>query len=75
MMSVSAAGLWKGRAMDKILCYGSLGVAILMLLIFLLDLFAGTPFGRGPFTTVDVLGLLASGIVVYLAWNASKDLK
>lgn len=61
--------------MDKILCYGSLGIAILMLLIFLLDLLAGFPFGGGPFTTVDILGVLASGIVVYLAWNASKDLK
>jgi hypothetical protein len=74
-MSVSAVELWKGRAMDKILCYGSLGVAILMLLIFLLDLIAKTPFGGGPFATVDIFGLLASGIVAYLAWNASKDLK
>jgi hypothetical protein len=74
-MSVSAARLSKGRAMEKILCFGSLGIAILMLLIFLLDLFVGTPFGGGPFVTVDVMGLLASGIVAYLAWNASKDLK
>jgi len=61
--------------MEKILCFGSLGIAILMLLVFLLDLLTGTPFGGGPFTTVDVLGLLASAIVAYLAWNASKDLK
>ena len=54
-MSVSAAGLWKGRAMDRILCFGSLGVAILMLLIFVLDLVAGVPFGGGPFTTVEQL--------------------
>ena len=74
-MSVSATGLWKGRAMEKYLCYGSLGVAILMLLLFLLDLFAKFPFGGGPFVTVDVFGILASGIVIYLAWNASKDLK
>lgn len=75
-MSVLAAGLWKGRAMDKILCYGSLGVAILMFVLFLLDLITQKiPFGGGPFTTADVLGILASGIVAYLAWNASKDLK
>ena len=43
VMSVSVARPWKGRAMDKILCYGSLGIAILMLLVFLLDLLAGTP--------------------------------
>jgi hypothetical protein len=40
-----------------------------------MDLFAGFPFGGGPFVTVDVFGVLASGIVAYLAWNASKDLK
>ncbi len=73
-MTVSLLGLWKGRAMDKILCYGSLGVAILMLLIFLLDLVFKTPFGAA-FATADVLGFLASAIVIYLAWNASKDLK
>ena len=74
-MSASAAGLRKGRAMDKILCFGSLGVAILMLLVFMVDLVASVPFGGGPFVTVDVFGVLASGIVAYLAWNASKDLK
>ncbi|MCE9567078.1 MAG: hypothetical protein K8U57_34175 [Planctomycetes bacterium] len=66
--------------MDKILCFGSLGVAILMLLIFLLDLIIGVPFkpkdsADNPFTFVDVLGFLASAIVAYLAFNASKDLK
>jgi len=61
--------------MDKILCFGSLGLAILMFFIFLLDLVAKVPFGGGPFVTVDIMGLLASAIVAYLAWNASKDLK
>jgi hypothetical protein len=74
-MSVSVARPWKGRAMDKILCFGSLGIAILMFLVFLLDLVAKFPFGGGPFVTVDIFGLLASGIVAYLAWNASRDLK
>jgi len=74
-----AARLWKGRAMDKILCFGSLGIAILMMLIFLLDLIIGVPFAPkgsdNPFMIVDVLGFLASAIVAYLAFNASKDLK
>jgi hypothetical protein len=61
--------------MEKGLCYGALGVAVLMLLLFLIDLVAQFPFGGGPFTAVDVFGLLASGIVGYLAWNASRDLK
>jgi hypothetical protein len=80
-MSVSAAGLRKGRAMEKVLCFGSLGIAILMFLIFTLDFVVGVPFAPpkddkgNPFAFVDVLGILASGIVAYLAWNASKDLK
>lgn len=76
-MSVTVTGLRKGRAMDKILCFGALGVAILMLLVFFLDLVAKVPFGGGPngYGAVDVLGVLSSGIVAYLAWNASRDLK
>jgi len=65
----------KGWAMEKGLCYGALGIAAVMLLIFVLDLVAGFPFGGGSFAGVDVFGLLASGIVGYLAWNASRDLK
>ena len=61
--------------MEKGLCYGALGVAVLMLLLFLLDLIAGFPFGGSPFSVVDILGILASGVVGYLAWNASRDLK
>ncbi len=61
--------------MEKGLVYGALGVAVLTFVIFLLDLVAGFPFGSGPFLTLDVLGVLASGIVAYLAFNASRDLK
>jgi hypothetical protein len=74
-MYASAAVLLKGRAMEKILCFGSLGIAILLMLVFLMDLVAGVPFGGDKFRLVDILGLLSSGIVAYLAWNASKDLK
>ena len=74
-MAGISAGLLKGRAMEKILCFGSLGIAILLMLVFLLDLVAQVPFGGGKFTFVDILGLLSAAIVAYLAWNASKDLK
>ena len=61
--------------MEKGLCYGALGVAALMLLLFLLDLIAGFPLGGSPFAAVDVFGILAAGVIGYLAWNASRDLK
>ncbi len=68
-------GSRKGRAMQKYLCYGALGVGALMALVFLLDLLAGFPFGGGEFVTGDIFGLLASLIVIYLAFDASRDLK
>ena len=66
--------------MEKYMCYGALGVAAVMFLLFLLDLLIKVPFGAGaegsnPFFIVDIFGLIASAIVGYLGWNASRDLK
>jgi hypothetical protein len=60
--------------MDKWLCWGSMGVAGFLLLLFLLDLVLGFPFG-GVSGFVDFLGILASGLVLYLAWDASRELR
>jgi hypothetical protein len=60
--------------MDKWLCWASMGVAGLLLLLFILDMFLGLPFG-GISKVVDVFGVLASGVVLYLAWDASRDLR
>lgn len=62
----------KGRSMEKWLCYGAMGVAGLLLLLFLLDLIVGIPF-QGVNATVDVVCILASGLVLYLAWETLKD--
>jgi hypothetical protein len=51
-----------------------MGVAGLLLLLFLLDIPVGIPFG-GISPVVDVFGILASGLVLYLAWDASRDLR
>lgn len=64
----------KGLAMEKWLCWGSLGVAGLLLLLFLLDLVVSIPFG-GLSGSVDIVGILASGVVLYLAYDAMRDLK
>jgi hypothetical protein len=59
--------------MDKWLCWGSMGVAGLLLLLFILDIPLQLPFGGS--ILVDVFGILASGVVLYLAWDASRELQ
>ena len=49
-----------------------MGVAGLLLLLFLLDLALGLPFGRT--IVVDIFGILVSALVLYLAYDAFKDL-
>src|SRR5262245_20891989 len=66
----------RGRAMDKKLCIGSLVVAGIMLVLFLIDLLAGVPFGgSGPFTFIDILGIIASGVLLYIAFNAYREVR
>jgi hypothetical protein len=64
----------KGIFMEKWLCFGSMGVAGLLLLLFLLDVVLGFPFG-GTSVVVDVFGVLVCGIVLYLAYDAFRDLR
>lgn len=61
--------------MEKGMCYAALGVAAIMLLVFLMDLLTGSPFGGDPFAVVDVFGIIASALVGYLGFNALKDVK
>lgn len=60
--------------MEKWLCWASMGVSGSMSLLFLLDVVLKIPFG-GLSPVVDILGLLASGMVLYLSWNAFQDVK
>jgi len=60
--------------MEKWLCWGSLGVAGVMLLLFLLDLLLNIPFG-GISKVVDVFTILASAVLLYLSWDALRDLR
>lgn len=62
--------------MEKWLCWGSMGLAGLLLLIFLLDLvshflFLDATGGR----VTDIFAILCCGLLGYLAWDASRDLR
>jgi hypothetical protein len=64
----------KGLFMEKWLCWASIGLAGLLLVLFLLDIVMDTPFG-GVNWTVDVFGILAGGVALWLAINAYRDLR
>lgn len=51
-----------------------MGVSGCMLLLFVLDLAIRFPFGRLNML-VDILGAAASGLVLYLAYDAFQDVK
>ena len=65
----------RGGAMEKKLCIASMSVAGVLLLLFVLDLITTYPFGGPPaFTLIDIVGIVAGGILLYLSWNALRDL-
>lgn len=61
--------------MEKKLSIASMVVAGLLLIAFLLDLILHIPFGGPPtFTMIDIVGIIAGGLLLYLSWNALRDL-
>jgi hypothetical protein len=71
---VSGMQAVKGLLMEKWLCWGSIATGGILFLLFVLNLFAGVPFGRGIGWYVDVAVILASGVVMYLGWNALREI-
>lgn len=66
--------------MEKWMCWGSVAVAGLLLLLFLLDLIfslVGVPWQ--PFSgisyVVDVLGMITCGLLIYLSLEALREVK
>ena len=60
--------------MEKWLCWGSIGLAGVLLILFLLDMILGIPFG-GIGWLINILGILACGLVGYLGWESYKELR
>lgn len=58
--------------MEKWFCFGSMGAAGLVLVLFLLDLVLGFPFGGS--SLIDIFGLITAGIVFFLGFDAYRDL-
>jgi hypothetical protein len=65
----------RGSSMEKWLCWGAMGTAGILFILFILDLVTKSiPFG-GLSVIVDILAALGCGVVGYLGWDASRDLR
>jgi predicted lipid-binding transport protein (Tim44 family) len=62
-------------SLEQGLCWGALGVAALLLLLFLLDLIIGVPPLNKASILLDICGILASGLIIYLCYDTLKDMK
>jgi hypothetical protein len=51
-----------------------MGVSGLLLLLFVTDIVLKIPFG-GVNIVVNILGILSCAVVLYLSWDAFKDLR
>jgi hypothetical protein len=58
--------------MPKALCMVGMGVAILLILLFLLDLIVGIPFGRASML-MDVLMILCALLLGFVSWTTYKE--
>lgn len=61
--------------MQKWMCLGAMIVAGLTLILCLMDLIMGKPFGGDSFMLADIGGILAAGTTAYLGFNAYQDVK
>lgn len=59
--------------MHRGLCWGSLVVAGLLTLLFLLDLFIAFPFHRASWA-FDIFAIIAGSFIVFLCWDTLKEL-
>lgn len=64
-----------GASMEKVLCWGTLGLTALLVLLFLIDLFVGAwpLFGASP--ALDIFAILAGGIIIYICIDTLRELK
>ena len=66
----------KGLAMEKRLCWVSLGIAGALLVAFVLDLILGFPFGlKSVSPVVDIVAIICCALLGYLAWDALQDVR
>jgi zinc transporter ZupT len=60
--------------LPKRVIVASVIVAVLVALTCLADLFAGVPFSGSSTKLMDILFIVCAAILIYMGWDAYKDL-
>jgi hypothetical protein len=58
---------------EKILCYGAMGITGILTLLFLLDAALGIPFGRSSIL-LDVLFIVGGALVLWQGYETTREL-
>ncbi|PHR96162.1 MAG: hypothetical protein COA78_29055 [Blastopirellula sp.] len=63
--------------MPKALTISGMVIAVLILLLFTLDLALGVPFGRASMMMMimDIVFMVCGAILGYLSWNTYREIK
>jgi threonine/homoserine/homoserine lactone efflux protein len=59
---------------EKVLCYGSLAAAGLVVLIFLLDVALKIPFGRASIV-LDILFIIGGAFILWQGYETYRELR
>ena len=60
--------------MSKALCYSGIATAVILLILFSLDLVIGVPFKKAD-TLMDIVFLVSASGLGLVSWLTLKDLK
>ena len=60
--------------MSKVLCYSGIATAIILMILFSLDLALGVPFKKAD-TLMDIIFLVSSTGLGFISWLTLRELK
>ena len=70
---IAFSGL-RNTTMSKALCYSGIATAVILLILFSLDLVIGVPFKKAD-TLMDIVFLVSASGLGLVSWLTLKDLK
>jgi|GEM_PF-1784900 hypothetical protein len=73
-LSVALVSFHTVKAMSKALCLSGIAIALLLLVLFAMDLTLGVPFNKAD-TLLDIIFMVSSAGLAVISWLTLKDLR